>query len=300
MMKRSGFWTGFLTCLLLIGAATTAYAAGITATRSTNRFVLDGQEITLDAYGINEANYLKLRDVAELVDFNVYWDPETGFVHIETDKPYTGVKPEDTAAVPADDIVNSALAGLAGQERMEVTTAMGCWPCYEVKTAADGTLFLAERYPEAYKDAAAHCQPFIDSLADLSDREKVRQIAFYAADHLIYDASRTPTPRTVLSSDGVQPGNCTSYAFCVQFLCQMAGIPCVRAYSESHMWTQVWVEGQWWNVDATGLSGVEPDVRDLFAVLFSEEERAGYGSAYQIKNETLLDLSRQLTLELAK
>ena len=40
-MKRGSFAAGFLTCLLVVGVTTTAYAAGIVAERSTNRIVID-------------------------------------------------------------------------------------------------------------------------------------------------------------------------------------------------------------------------------------------------------------------
>jgi len=41
-MKRGSFAAGFLTCLLLAGVTTTAYAAGIMAERSHHRVVVDG------------------------------------------------------------------------------------------------------------------------------------------------------------------------------------------------------------------------------------------------------------------
>ena len=40
---------GFLTCLLLVGVTTTAYAAGIMAERSANRIFVDGQEVQMEA-----------------------------------------------------------------------------------------------------------------------------------------------------------------------------------------------------------------------------------------------------------
>ena len=43
-MKRGSFAAGFLTCLLLAGVTTTAYAAGIMAERSTHRIFVDGRE----------------------------------------------------------------------------------------------------------------------------------------------------------------------------------------------------------------------------------------------------------------
>ena len=48
-MKRGSFAAGFLTCLLLAGVTTTAYAAGIVAERSHHRIVVDGKEAQMEA-----------------------------------------------------------------------------------------------------------------------------------------------------------------------------------------------------------------------------------------------------------
>ena len=59
-MKRGSFAAGFLTCLLLAGVTTTAYAAGIMAERSTHRVFVDGREVQMEAYVINGNNYAGL------------------------------------------------------------------------------------------------------------------------------------------------------------------------------------------------------------------------------------------------
>lgn len=48
-MKRGSFAAGFLTCLLVVGVTTTAYAAGIMAERSHHRVVVDGKEVQMEA-----------------------------------------------------------------------------------------------------------------------------------------------------------------------------------------------------------------------------------------------------------
>ena len=73
-MKRGSFAAGFLTCLLVVGVTTTAYAAGIVAERSTHRVFVDGREVQMEAYRIKGNNYVKLRDMGEAVGFEVYWD----------------------------------------------------------------------------------------------------------------------------------------------------------------------------------------------------------------------------------
>mgnify|MGYP004677587289 CR=1 FL=1 len=95
-MKRGSFAADFLTCLLLVGA-TTAYAAGIMAERSTNRIFVDGKEVQIEAYAIHNNNFMQLRDVGKAVGFNVYWDSTNGCVQVESGKPYTGEAPTQTS-----------------------------------------------------------------------------------------------------------------------------------------------------------------------------------------------------------
>ena len=106
-MKRGSFAAGFLTCLLLAGVTTTAYAAGIVAERSHHRIVVDGKEAQMEAYVINGSNYVKLRDIGKAVGFEVYWDSENGCVQVESGKPYTGeapakVEPDKPLSRPED------------------------------------------------------------------------------------------------------------------------------------------------------------------------------------------------------
>ena len=113
-MKRESFAAGFLTCLLLAGVTTTAYAAGIMAERSTHRVVVDGKEVQMEAYVINGNNYVRLRDIGKAVGFEVYWDGDAKCVQVESGKPYTGIAPvkaetsgpasQPEVTTPADDV----------------------------------------------------------------------------------------------------------------------------------------------------------------------------------------------------
>ena len=89
--------TGLVLCGLALGLALSAPAAqaveSLKATLSTNRILVDGQEVRLTAYNINGSNYVRLRDIGKAVGFEVYWDSENGCVQVESGKPYTGEEP---------------------------------------------------------------------------------------------------------------------------------------------------------------------------------------------------------------
>ena len=75
---------GVLTGLALLPAAQAGVTA-LTATPSTQPIYVDGQRVSLEAYSIGGANYVKLRDIGQAVDFEVYWDGQA--VQIEREYP---------------------------------------------------------------------------------------------------------------------------------------------------------------------------------------------------------------------
>jgi len=58
------------------------------AALSGSRIYLDGKEIKMTAYLINNNNFFKLRDIAEVFDFFVGWDDASKTISIETAKKY--------------------------------------------------------------------------------------------------------------------------------------------------------------------------------------------------------------------
>lgn len=123
-MKRGSFAAGFLTCLLLAGVTTTAYAAGIMAERSTHRIFVDGREVQMEAYRIKGNNYVKLRDIGEQVGFNVCWDSDAKCVQVESKKPYTGEAPVTSAeAKPVEQPAQTDVAA-AKQDIVDRTNAL--------------------------------------------------------------------------------------------------------------------------------------------------------------------------------
>ena len=295
-MKHAGaFIIGVLCGALLFGGMTVC-ASGILAEPGTQRFFIDGKEFQMEAYLIDGHNYLQLRDIGEAVGFNVYWDEMTRSVQIDSSRPYTGTAPEKRIEEDLNEAVltgaytreayealRSAIVSGVGSEpvymteethqaMLEAEAAVGCWPVYDLKANGNRMFSFEARYPEPYEEAAAYCQPFIDSLAGKTDREKVREMAFFVCDRIEYDSSTYCSPRTALVSDSVQKGACMSYAHCFKFLADMAGIPCIFTHSENHQWNQVYIEGRWWSVDVSGADVSDLSFRSSLIVLKEESE----------------------------
>lgn len=77
-------------------------SAGVNANNTTAKVNLDGTEIKITAYSINDYNYFKLRDIGTAIDFGVIWDAASESIQIDTSVGYDEVNP---TLIPKDKIV---------------------------------------------------------------------------------------------------------------------------------------------------------------------------------------------------
>ena len=103
-----------LGAVLATGSFANAAEAFLKAYPSTHVICLDGKKIEVEAYVINGSNYVRLGDIGEAMDFNVYWDDTDRTVQIDSDAAYTGQPSTNT--VPA---VEDSLSDL-GSARYEI------------------------------------------------------------------------------------------------------------------------------------------------------------------------------------
>lgn len=120
--------TGLVLCGLALGLSLSAPAAqaveSLKATLSTNRVLVDGQEVRLTAHNINGNNYVMLRDIGRAVGFNVYWDSDAKCVQVESGKPYTGEAPVTSVeAKPVEQPAQTDVAA-AKQDIVDRTNAL--------------------------------------------------------------------------------------------------------------------------------------------------------------------------------
>lgn len=115
---RIQFVAGLLLGTALVcctGAASTATEA-VLAHLTTSPIYLDGEQVSIRGYNIAGHNYFMLRDVGQLIGFNVYWDSENQAIQIDSSAPYTGSEPE-----PQEDMdqVREEIISLVNQCRLE-------------------------------------------------------------------------------------------------------------------------------------------------------------------------------------
>ena len=187
----------------------------------------------------------------------------------------------------------AAMSESTRQAMDEATAAIGMWPAYDSGTVRGGNVYFHMKYPAAYQEAADYCLPYVESLSDLGEEQKVRQLAFFVCERLSYDAGSNTSPRTVLVSDAESRGNCMSYAHNFKFLCDMAGIPCIFVHSVNHQWNAVYVNGQWWAADLTTTDiGYSEGRGENTTVLIPENSLQGY--MYQQTQPQLTLIAKEL------
>lgn len=126
--------TGLVLCGLALGLSLSVPAAqaveSLKATLSTNRILVDGQEVRLTAYNINGNNYVMLRDVGKTVGFEVYWDGDAKCVQVESSRPYTGAAPAKLGPekpVSQPEVTNPAVdVDTMKQDIVDRTNALRC------------------------------------------------------------------------------------------------------------------------------------------------------------------------------
>ena len=121
-----------------------AAVESVSAQRSYMPMYVDGERVQLEAYAINGANYVKLRDVGKAVGFNVSWDGSA--VQIDSDAPYQ----DEAATAQAGRIVSLPTDG-----SKYVPKAGDLIPCddgtlYEVKdvTRWENNVFMDGPMPD--------------------------------------------------------------------------------------------------------------------------------------------------------
>lgn len=155
MFKSAGLIVaGFLAGILLGTPAAHAAVEYLQALPSRNAIYVNGQQVKLEAYTINGANYVKLRDIGEAMGFNVYWD---GAVQIDSDAPHTGEAPaksEETEPLSQTPPPQTGAATSTGY-----TISTDHWSREDFSQQANPAVFTGPYTRELYN---AICQTLVD------------------------------------------------------------------------------------------------------------------------------------------
>lgn len=97
-----------LMCSMLITVAVPAFAADtVTARPTTSTIIVNGEDVSFDAYNIEGNNYFKLRGLAAALSgterqFEVKWDGDNNAINLTSGEPYTVIGGEMTSKGEGD------------------------------------------------------------------------------------------------------------------------------------------------------------------------------------------------------
>lgn len=90
---------------------------------------------------------------------------------------------------------------------------------------------------------------FIAEISSLPDRQKIKRIADYICDRVVYkDDNAAGINRVFIDTPPVN-AICATYSNAFIFLCHRAEIPCISIVDDIHAWNEVYVDGKWYTTD---------------------------------------------------
>ena len=133
------FIPGFLAGALVFGSTAAFAVQGVTALPSENRIVIDGAEVPLSAYIIEDSNYVRLRDIADTLGFRVEYDGDTNTVTVDTSliiigEAWSGEAPPEVGTTPGDILIKTITRNITLYDKAAINA----------------------NYTEAYKAIAPH------------------------------------------------------------------------------------------------------------------------------------------------
>jgi len=131
------------------------------------------------------------------------------------------------------------------------TYSFGAEPTVRNLYEYPGYRILKVQINPKYESANMATDEFVNSLTALSEKEKVKVIATYIADRIVYKDENVAGINDVFTSTTSVNGICGTYANAFIYLCQRADIPCVTIKDETHAWNEAYIDGGWQIIDVS-------------------------------------------------
>lgn len=216
-----------------------------TASSKENFSANANQEIFNDIYTKEAYNTMRqtIADTKAIVvgaDKDGY-NPSYSYAHyVDTEFTFTAPGKTDTA-------MKSVANVLSGY----YTYSFGAEPTVKNLYEYPGYRILKVQVNPKYESANTATDEFVNSLAALSEKEKVKAIATYIADRIVYKDENVAGINDVFTSTTPVNGICGTYANAFIYLCQRADIPCVTIKDATHAWNEIFVDGRWQIIDVS-------------------------------------------------
>lgn len=199
-----------------------------------------GDIFTKEAYNTMRQT---VADTKSIIDGNNAdgYNPTYSYAHY-VDAEFTFTTPGKT-----DTAMKSVANVLSGY----YTYSFGAEPTVKNLYEYPGYRILKVQVNPKYESANTATDEFVNSLAALSEKEKVKAIATYIADRIVYKDENVAGINDVFTSTTPVNGICGTYANAFIYLCQRADIPCVTIKDATHAWNEIFIDGRWQIIDVS-------------------------------------------------
>ena len=199
-----------------------------------------GDIYTKEAYNTMRQTVADTKAIVVGVDKDGY-NPSYSYAHY-VDAEFTFTTPGKTDAAMKS--VANVLSGY-------YTYSFGAEPTVKNLYEYPGYRILKVQVNPKYESANTATDEFVRSIATLSEKEKVKAIATYIADRIVYKDENVAGINDIFTSPTPVNGICGTYANAFIYLCQRADIPCVTIKDATHAWNEVYIDGRWQIIDVS-------------------------------------------------
>ncbi len=302
MNSKRSFILGVVCGAVLFGGIAGIAASDIPARLTSQIFYLKDKRVELEAYSIYDHNYVKLRDVAALVNFSVEYNEAQDSVTIDADKPYVPESaPPASGDTQATDEMNRVYDRYYTSETSYAWTNGNSFP---LNTITDTDISLKDKFAQNYSAIKAAIEKYIpENITD--GQEILRRALVCVSQHLVYNNGlviHNADGKEIGVKDGYAvdfidalltekpyPTTCGGYAAALSFVCAFTDLPCVTVHGSTpqgnHAWNAVYLNGEWRQINNPSNMQLTLDDRLLIGSI-------GY---YDGKYQALADLPPEVT-----
>lgn len=193
---------------------------------------------TRDAYNAIKQSIVDIKQITSRIDKNNY-NSSYSYAH------YIGANATMTDIGKTNTAMNSVCAALDGYYNFKLGFEPGKQNYYQYPGYR-----ICMPYINTHLTPAINAtDSFIAEISSLPDRQKIKRIADYICDRLVYkDDNAAGINRVFIDTPPVN-AICATYSNAFIFLCQRAEIPCVSIVDDIHAWNEVYVDGKWHTTD---------------------------------------------------
>lgn len=193
---------------------------------------------TREAYNAIRQSIVDIEEITKNTDENGY-NPDYTYAHFVDDE-FT--MSNTSATIEAMKSVTATMFGY-------YNFTLGYEPTVKNLYQHPGYRICQIQVHKHFEPANKATDSFIAEISNLADREKVKRIADYICDRVVYKNENAARINKVFTSTSVVNGICGTYSDAFVYLCQRAGIPCISVVDDIHAWNEVYVDGKWHTTD---------------------------------------------------